>query len=272
MHKIALHPMLDRLTSFRFFKRRLTLDANAHEGAPQQIPDNDVVGRIKSHLIDTNALDVANLFLDELFSADNCVVGLLALLRKACDTDFVVIANRILDAAELALAMANDRSGNRPADVYRKFGQAVCYITRTGNIPRAGKLWKRYLLAQSLPISELDSPDFLDQYTGEVLPFEKMVRYNRTSTIRCDVADELGWSDDDLKAFQSAQEGFNAIEEEEGYDEYDVVVSIRDEMALDLHPEGYEVVVNALKPMIELQLSGCPAMARVPTGYRVELW
>jgi hypothetical protein len=108
----------------------------------------------------------------------------------------------------------------RPATIYRRWIKPCRFLAEM--FKEAKLLVKDIILEQTLPLSELDAPDWVDQYTMETDPtaergFVKIAARGEFSASKSQQAEDLGWDETTVQAFADAQEGFsegNAIEEE----------------------------------------------------------
>jgi hypothetical protein len=102
-----------------------------------------------------------------------------------------------------------------PADIYRAFGPAIHFGMQVGN-PQAAKTYKSLVLESTLPVDELENPDWVDPYTGESEKREKPIAIRATFADWEEEAafiqdEQLNWTQEDFVAFQNAQRGgFNA--------------------------------------------------------------
>ncbi len=80
----------------------------------------------------------------------------------------VDMAKLVCEACEAAQSGSEAVSGKRPADIYRTFAEALRWINKNELFPKANRLMRELSLEQSLPIAELDAPEWVDAYTGEV--------------------------------------------------------------------------------------------------------
>ena len=118
----------------------------------------------------------------EMQKSATCAKGLVVLLEDAENTRKAAhgimqvqvhahlyrMAQMILQAASPEIYPNDDEEHLRPADVYRKWAEAVRFIARHELAPKANMILKDMILAQSLPTAELDNPEWIDPYTGEV--------------------------------------------------------------------------------------------------------
>ncbi|MBN1454346.1 MAG: hypothetical protein JW963_25235 [Anaerolineales bacterium] len=103
-----------------------------------------------------------------------------------------------------------------PADIYRATGIAIRYGMEVIGHKQASKTFKALLLESTIPLEELEYPDWVDSYTGVAEEREKPIAI-RTTVKELDeeaafIRDEnLTWTMADFAAFQNAQRGgFNA--------------------------------------------------------------
>ena len=135
--------------------------------------------------------------------------------------------------------------GKRPADIYRALARPLRFLNENHDfvpVPMVGEALKDLLLSQSMPQAELDNPDWVDPYTGEE---DAEAQEFSNLRIKDPVSDpslleELGWTEADADAFNSAQEGFNADTDQElelnFHDEWDVRIPQFREMQEDYQP------------------------------------
>jgi hypothetical protein len=108
----------------------------------------------------------------------------------------------------------------RPATIYRRWTKPLRFLASCG-FRQAKELVADISLEQTLPLAELDSPDWVDAYTGEIDPdaeksFVTIKARSEFPTSKSPVAEDLGWDEDTIQAFAAAQEGFSegdAVEE-----------------------------------------------------------
>lgn len=99
-----------------------------------------------------------------------------------------------------------------PADIYRAFGIAIRFGMEVVRNPQAAKTYKSLVLESTLPVEEMESPEWVDSYTGEAEEREKPVTIRATFADWEEEAafiqdDQLNWTRADFLAFQNAQRG-----------------------------------------------------------------
>jgi hypothetical protein len=129
----------------------------------------------------------------------------------------------------------------KPAELYRKYASSLRTIKENSrdqdNVSLAHELLTDLFLSQSLPASELESPDWIDSYTGELIEDDEvdweldslptlMERVEMVSPASEEMYQRavefkktLNWSQDDLNAFLRAQSAFENTGEEVFYDD-----------------------------------------------------
>ena len=100
----------------------------------------------------------------------------------------------------------------RPATIYRRWVKPVRFLAQS--FKAAKSLLKEIILEQTLPLSELDAPDWVDQYTMELDPtaekdFVSIKAGGVFSASKTQAMEDLGWDDQTINTFVSAQESFN---------------------------------------------------------------
>ena len=154
--------------------------------------------------------------------------GEAAVLQNMAETRLIQNASKELEAAQQAYADHNTKA-TKPAELYRKYAQALRAVKENGRKDDtrllAGETLNALFLAQSLPAGELETPDWIDPYTGE--PDERfdpdwelddittlMQRVELVSPMQeelysraLELKEELGWSQAEVDAFMRAQSG-----------------------------------------------------------------
>jgi hypothetical protein len=136
------------------------------------------------------------------------ILGEAAELVFACE-DGEEYRTQLIDAVKAIITGANSTE-LKPADAYRAYVRSLRLITKAAGLKqfhaKAKCAIRELTLDTTLPLSELDTPDWIDGYTGEV---DGMIEF---LNLPSDVGSDPDYS-----------EGFNAIdEEEEFFDEWDV--------------------------------------------------
>jgi len=149
-------------------------------------------------------------------------------------------ASAELDAAHDARTEGNTHA-IKPAELYRKYAAALRKIAQMSqdedNHMLAGDVLNDLFLSQSLPSGELDSPDYIDSYTGEVIEDDEfdwqlgsladiMQRVEMVSPMHdemyrraTELKETLGWSQKDVDDFMRAQTMFDSMDDEEHFDD-----------------------------------------------------
>lgn len=105
----------------------------------------------------------------------------------------------------------------RPAEIYRRFAQPLRWLRERGHVHAAFAL-QTIMRQQTRPFVELDNPDWIDPYTKKLdpdapKPGELKVRITEPvldTEIAKAMVEDLGWDEDTVRTFLTAQEGFNS--------------------------------------------------------------
>jgi hypothetical protein len=155
------------------------------------------------------------------FYANGIIDALRALATTVYKTDAMVLIEninaRIVDQAYSAL----QSKAEKPAMIYRKYAPVLRMIVAEGgaDADNARQVLADLYLEQTLPSNELETPDYVDGYTGEEIPedeyevsgvgnlLDSVKELEQSSNI---AAADLGWNEETRKQFIAAQLGFNA--------------------------------------------------------------
>jgi len=199
---------------------------------------------------------------DVFFGADNCG-HILNKIEKVLTENH--LADDIAMLKDIVTKEATRQLGNyylsnspKPSAIYHRFLPVKAMLPT--------RMVREIMLIQTLPYSELDTPDWVDAYTGEIDEGEFILA---GMTIK-DKIDLSGISNDDrykeyfadhwtveeYQTFLKAQDSFNGAwdeEENEGnFDDYDTMVFNYAEMQNDELPTSYANDARLeLKPFIE---------------------
>jgi hypothetical protein len=162
-----------------------------------------------------------------------------------------------LDQAEKLVEEKKAGKGNRPADVYRSFGRGLRWFAEKHDfipVPSIGETLRELVTAQSMPLNELENPDWVNPYTGEIDDEAEPIVSIKDPVNDPALLGELGWSLEEATAFNNAQEGFNSDDglDEVSHDEWDVRIPQFMEQQMDLQPTDH---LNDLRKEIEWESS-----------------
>lgn len=163
------------------------------------------------------------------------------------DTRLDVMAHQVLvearfdlDELEQARRIAretgtqiNYRDVDRPADIYRRWMKPLRFIHQY--CYGAGSIIRDIQLEQTMPYGELDSPDWVDPYTGEVDPDAMLERVNFQTSEGSEDEESLSF----MEAFNEEDE-FTLEQYEERENEKPVWMQIQDDMKVS--PVYYDLV------------------------------
>ena len=91
-----------------------------------------------------------------------------ALMASNIRSNMVSMAKATVEAVERDMGAQRDVTGKRPADTYRRWAKALRWIIKHELHQPAFRVLREMILDQSLPIAELDAPEWIDPYTCEV--------------------------------------------------------------------------------------------------------
>ncbi|MCB2146566.1 MAG: hypothetical protein KQI81_08835 [Deltaproteobacteria bacterium] len=188
-------------------------------------------------------------FSDTIFTAENCSY----ILKNA----LVSMRSNHLSETHLKRVVRNE--------VHRQMmivTPAVLYRRWMGILREFGEkyLIREISLRQTLPYSELDSPTWVDAYTGEVLEDEFLMQGVNIKNIEIDETapgfayfKEHGWTIDVFRAYSKAQGDFNHDDDPEEFeDDFDVKKWSYAEMQNDNLPtEDLMITAPELRPFIK---------------------
>jgi hypothetical protein len=137
---------------------------------------------VKEAVLLCNPWTILENSLSEMTKSASCAQAIIFLFedaeitRKAHEGSFAEqmkqnirsMAIRVCEACDAAQSRVENASGSRMADVYRTYAPVLRWIARQGFYPRAALDLRELASEQSLPFSELDNPDWVNAYTGEV--------------------------------------------------------------------------------------------------------
>ena len=145
-----------------------------------------------------------------------------------------------LEAAQNAYAI-HDTKQVKPVEIYRRYAKSLREIGDRGvnedTRMIAGDMLTELFLAQSLPAGELETPDYIDSYTGEPVEDDEfdfqigsiadiMAKFETVSPVQeetyrraMQLKQELGWDQDTVNQFVAAQSSFDAREMAEEWQE-----------------------------------------------------
>jgi hypothetical protein len=106
-----------------------------------------------------------------------------------------------------------------PADIYRAYGRPIRFLSEKVGQADAKRLYRQLVLESTLPVEEMESPEWLDSYTGVAEAREQPVTIRSDYGLEEEIAfiqdENLSWTADDYRAHLNAQRGgFNADADE----------------------------------------------------------
>ncbi len=147
----------------------------------------------------------------------------------------------------------NYRDVDRPADIYRRWMKPLRFIQQYNF--GVGSIIRDIQLEQTMPYGELDSPEWIDPYTGEVDPDAMLERVNFQTSEGLEEEESLPF----MEAFNEDDE-FTLEQYEERENEKPVWMQIQDDMKVS--PVYYDLVNelrndrDLLREFINKALSG----------------
>jgi hypothetical protein len=137
---------------------------------------------VKEAVLLCNPWTILENSLSEMTQSASCAQAIIFLFedaqtsQKAQKGDFASQMNknirsmaiRVCKACDAAQTHVENTSGSRMADVYRTYAPALRWIAKNGIYARAALDLRELASEQSLPFGELDNPDWINAYTGEV--------------------------------------------------------------------------------------------------------
>lgn len=176
--------------------------------------------KLSNMLVDEISLPLFRQYVNVIFSADNCkyiIRNLIGKLAAEGETNHMDMSKEIGYVKNVTLkeVMAVTRT-DRHADTYRRFYDLM-------------KDWgedywaKKIALAQTMPYTELDSPGWVDPYTGYIDEEEFFLANTNIRSVKVKASaddpryQELFseyWSLEEYQMFLDAQEGFNEVFDE----------------------------------------------------------
>jgi hypothetical protein len=197
---------------------------------PWQILE-DHFGRITSSPLASDALilllDDARTLPQAEAEYKRMVQRVLVAARNALDE-----YNRIEAEASAKKQRARHERGTRPVDIYHTYAKVLRHLAEQ-NYLHARRILRELMLENTMPLATLDTPYFIDQYTGEVDPEADDDRIKVKGPV----------SEEELAAASS--ESFNDEDglDEEFFDEWDIRDPQFMEMQQDMQPtaELYEL-------------------------------
>jgi hypothetical protein len=190
-------------------------------------------------------------------------------LIERVEMHLVQTAMADLDKAQEAYAM-NDTKQVKPAELYRRYAKSLRAIKEGGVNEDTRMLAHETLtdlfLSQSLPASELEAPDYIDPYTGEVQEDDEfdfqissiadiMAKFETVSPSQeelyqraMQLKKELNWTQDTVNQFVAAQSSFDATESDDDWREDRGYIPPTGEQGLTVDRSAF---VAAATPMAE---------------------
>lgn len=132
----------------------------------------------------------------------------------------------------------NYEENDRPADIYRRWMKPLRFIHQYGY--GAGSIIRDIQLEQTMPYGELDNPDWIDPYTGEVDPDAMLERINFQASEGEEGEESLSF----MEAFNE-DDGLTLEVYEESENEQPVWAQIQDDLKVS---SVYYDLVNELRP------------------------
>jgi hypothetical protein len=127
-------------------------------------------------LAGSNPWELYEGFKGQILENPACNLVLMEILKDAKGyADRIPMAQDIADTARDQLNRSENVAGLRPADIYRRFMAPLRWIKANTGL-HITSIIRDLDLAQSLPRAELDAPDWVDAYTGEVDPEARQER------------------------------------------------------------------------------------------------
>jgi hypothetical protein len=148
-------------------------------------PETNAWQWAKEAILLANPWELLENNLDRMVKSPSCAQGMIALFEdaertmkaqkgheasfeKQVHSNIVAMCRLVCGALDSATSRSENVTGARQADIYRAFAPVLRWIAAHGFYARA-KLDLRELEAdQSMPFGELDAPDWIEGYTGEV--------------------------------------------------------------------------------------------------------
>ena len=218
---------------------------------PVWTPKGNAFQWAKQAIITRNPWEAFEFAFEDMQKSASCAQGLNVLfsdaerIRKAAPplvassilSNMLSMANAVLNAAQNDMRHEENKSGKRPADVYRRWADTLRWIVRHELTSRASRILRELILEQSLPEAELEAPDWVDAYTGEV----DMSMADRI-TIRVPQQDK----DEIEMAAAQASEGFNSDDDlEKSLYHHDISTEA---MEWDVREPTWMEIQNDLRP------------------------
>lgn len=126
----------------------------------------------------------------------------------------------------------------RPESIYRRWMRPLRWIKENGtciNAQECADLIRDIMEEQTLPFTELDNPDYVDSYTGEIEEVER-IQFQAPEDHEGDFSE----------AFDS-EDGMD----EEFYDEYDVKPWTLEEMQQDFQAQNFSYLSRDIRPLAQ---------------------
>ena len=212
----------------------------------------------KQAVVFRNPWEAFEIGFEEMQKSATCSKGLVVLFddaeatRKAAKglmqsqvyQNMLSMAKAVCDKAESDLDAKSNKTGNRSADIYRRWAEALRWIVRHEITPKASRVLRELVLDQSLPLAELDNPDWIDPYTGEV--DMQITDRVHIKTIQIEEKDEIE------VAAAASSEAFNDDDDLEKT-LYHLDIST-EAMEWDVRDPTWMEIQNDLKPSDEVEL------------------
>ena len=145
-------------------------------------PEDNAFQWAKQAVIARNPWEAFDFAFEAMRKSASCSDGLVVLFADAQAThshatglmssnirsNMVNMAKRVVEAVQRDMDTEQDTNGKRPADTYRRWAKVLRFIVKHELVTSASRVLREMSLAQSLPMAELDAPEWIDMYTMEV--------------------------------------------------------------------------------------------------------